>query len=66
MIDETDLDRVISSLRLELDRVDKAIVVFERLASQKKTDRRKHSRAASSRVKRPEASLSAQSSANPS
>jgi len=65
MINETDLDTVISELRLELDRVDRAILVFERLASEKKTNRRKPFRAASARVKRPEASLSVQSSANP-
>lgn len=60
MMNETDLDTVISELRLELDRVDRAILVFERLASEKKTNRRKPSREASARVKRPEESLSAQ------
>jgi hypothetical protein len=65
MINETDLDTVISELRLELDRVDRAILVFERLASEKKTSRRRPTQAASSRGKRLEASLSAQPSANP-
>ncbi len=65
MMNETDLDTMISELRLELDRVDRAILVFERLASEKKTNRHKPSRAASARVKRAEASMSAQAAAEP-
>ena len=66
MINETDLDIVISELRVELDRIDRAILVFERLALDKKARRRKLSLAGSGRLKRATSSPSAQSSANPS
>jgi hypothetical protein len=66
MINETDLDTVISELRVELDRVDRAIQVFERLASSKKAARRKRTGTGSGRLKRPpEESLSSQSATNP-
>jgi hypothetical protein len=64
MINEIDLDIVISELRGELDRIDRAILVFERLALEKKPVRRAISRTGSVRLKRSGASLSAQSSAN--
>ena len=66
MINENDLNIVISELRVELDRIDRAILVFERLALEKKTARRKRSRTGPVRLRRPGASLSAQSPANPS
>jgi hypothetical protein len=64
MINEIDLDIVISELRVELDRIDRAILVFERLALEKKPARRAISRTGSVRFKRSGASHSAQSPAN--
>jgi hypothetical protein len=66
MINDTDIDLVISDLRMELDRIDRAILVFEKLASEKNSRRRKPSRAVSVRPKRTEASTPTRYSANPS
>ena len=66
MINETDLDTVISELRVELERIDRAILVFERMALEKKARRRKLSSAGSIRLKRSTASPSAQYPTNPS
>jgi hypothetical protein len=52
MINEIDLDTVISELRVELDRIDRAIVVFERLSTEKKPSRRKRNRPDSVRASR--------------
>ena len=38
LINEADLDAVISELRVGLDQIDQAILIFERLASKKKPD----------------------------
>jgi len=64
MINESNLDNVISELRVELDRIDRAILVFERLALEKKVRRRKASRPESVRLKR--AAAPAQYPVNPS
>jgi len=45
MINEARLDAVIAELRMELDRVDRAIVVFEKLAVEKKVCRTRTPRA---------------------
>ena len=66
MINETDLDVVISELRIELDRIDRAILVFERLALEEKPGRRAAARTGSARLKRPVTCISAHSPANPS
>lgn len=67
MIKETDLDIIISELRIELDRIDRAIQVFERLALDKTTcRRRKPYRMGSVRFKRAGASPPAQYPGHPS
>lgn len=66
MINEIDIDSVISELRVELDRIDRAILVFEKLALEKKASRRRPYRYAAARPRRAEAGQTTQSSANPS
>jgi hypothetical protein len=66
MINETNLDGVIAELRVELDRIDRAIVVFEKLASQKKAPRRKSYRAAAARPRTSGSYHASQSSTPPS
>jgi hypothetical protein len=66
MINETDLDVVIAELRVELDRIDRAIVVFEKLALQKKAPRRRCYRGAAARPRAVGSYHAAQSSTPPS
>ena len=51
MISETKLDSVLSELRAELDRIDQAILVFEKLALEKRTSRERPSRQRSAKLK---------------
>ncbi|HEV3331221.1 MAG TPA: hypothetical protein VG096_09585 [Bryobacteraceae bacterium] len=54
MFNEADLAAMISGLRLELGQIDRAILVFEDLASQKKPCRSKPSRTSPVRLKEPD------------
>ena len=66
MINETRLDSVISELRQELDRIDRAILVFEKMASAIRTRKSKAVNLGPIRLRRTLGSSSRHSSPPPS
>ena len=62
MINEAKLDSVITELRMELDRIDRAILVFEKMAIEKGACRNRNSRQSPFRLKGPAVSRSARPS----